>query len=316
MEIDSFELFIENFLESLNISAIDKTVIVVVGPTAVGKTAVAIDLAKKLGTEIISADSRQCYKELNLGVARPSPEELAEVKHHFIASHSIHDKVDAAYFEKYSLEKAEELFKKYGTIVMVGGTGLYIKAFCEGLDDIPSIPGEIRNNINRNYEEKGLSWLSSELRLKDPVFFETGEMKNPQRMKRALEVVEATGKSITGFRSGKKSPRDFKIIKLGVNLPKAELHRNINQRVDKMIESGLVEEAKALLPFKELNALQTVGYKEIFEYLDGRISLEQAVEEIKKNTRQYAKRQLTWFRKDPEVRWMRPGEVVDFEIQV
>lgn len=280
-----------------------KTVIILVGPTAVGKTSIAISIAKQFQTEIISADSRQCFKELKIGVARPSDEELKEVPHHFIASHSITGNINAAFFEKYAIQKVNDLFKSHDVVMMVGGTGLYIKAFCEGLDDIPSIDESIRNKIIENYESNGLSWLQEELKKKDPGFYKVGEIQNPQRMMRALEVIQSTGQSILSYRSYKKVTRDFRIIKIGLELPKEELHYNINSRVDKMINDGLIEEVKSLLGYRDVNALQTVGYSEIFEHLDGEISLESAIEKIKKNTRQYAKRQMTWFKKDKEINW-------------
>jgi tRNA dimethylallyltransferase len=286
-----------------------KTVIIIAGPTAVGKTAVAIRLVKHFQTEIISADSRQCFKELNIGVARPSKEELAEVPHHFIASHSIHEKVDAIVFEKYALDKLSILFQKHDVVIMVGGTGLYIKAFCEGMDEMPEVPEEIRQNIISNYEENGIEWLQQQLKEKDEAFYKKGEIKNPQRMMRALEIKEATGKSILDLRKGEKAERNFNIVKIGIELLKEELHRNIHTRVDKMMEAGLLEEVKSLLPYKDLNALQTVGYAEFFDYLDGKISLDQAVEKIKTNTRQYAKRQMTWFKRDGEMKWFAPGEI-------
>jgi tRNA dimethylallyltransferase len=287
----------------------NKTVIIIAGPTAVGKTAVAIELAKHYKTEIISADSRQCFKELNIGVARPSAKELEQVKHHFIASHSISEDINAAAFEQYAIKKANELFQQHDTVIMVGGTGLYIKAFCEGLDEIPAIDISIRENIIKTYEEKGVSWLQQQVEDKDPEFYKTGEIQNPQRMMRALEVIESTGQSVLHFRKGKKAERDFKIIKIGLELPKDQLHHNINARVDKMIDDGLVQEVKKLQPYQRLNALQTVGYSEIFDYLDGKLSLEEAVKNIKTNTRQYAKRQMTWFRKDKEMKWFAPLEV-------
>jgi tRNA dimethylallyltransferase len=287
---------------------IKKNVIVVCGPTAVGKTSVAIQIAKEFQTEIISADSRQCYKELNIGVARPSETELAQVPHHFIASHSIHEEVNAGGFEAYALQKAGELFEQYDRIVMVGGTGLYIKAFCEGLDTIPSIDPAIREAIIRSYEEKGIGWLQGQLTEKDPDFSREGEMQNPQRMMRALEVVESTGQSIISFRNKEKTQRGFSITKIGLELPKEELHLNIHHRVDQMMESGLLEEVRSLLPFRHLNALQTVGYAELFEHLDGKISLENAIEQIKTDTRQYAKRQMTWFRKDSAIQWFAPTD--------
>jgi tRNA dimethylallyltransferase len=281
----------------------DKAVIIICGPTAVGKTSVSIALAKYIHAEIISADSRQCFKELNIGVARPSDEELKEVTHHFIASHSITENINAAFFENYALQKVNELFRGHDAVVMAGGTGLYIKAFCEGLDEIPPIDDTIRKKIIKDYEMHGLGWLQEEVEKKDPEFYKVGEIQNPQRMMRALEVIESTGQSILSFRSNKKVKRDFRIVKIGLELPKEELHANISMRVDRMIDGGLVEEVRSLDGYRDVNALQTVGYSEIFEHLDGKISLETAIEEIKKNTRQYAKRQMTWFKKDKEIHW-------------
>jgi tRNA dimethylallyltransferase len=292
-------LNIEHFLKNPK----DKTVIIICGPTAVGKTAIAISIAKHFQTEIISADSRQCFKELNIGVARPSVAELNEVTHHFIASHSINENINAAFFEMFALQKVNELFQKHDVVIMVGGTGLYIKAFCEGLDEIPEVDESVRKRIISDYELKGLEWLQNEIEKKDPRYFAEGEIQNPQRMMRALEVMESTGRSILDFRKRIKAKRDFKIIKTGLELAKEELHENMNSRVDKMIRQGLIDEVRSLHSFRHLNALQTVGYSEIFDHLDGNISLEAAIEEIKKNTRQYAKRQLTWFRKDKEIKW-------------
>lgn len=287
-------------------AASSKKVIVIAGPTAVGKTSVAIAIATHLGTEIISADSRQCYKELKIGVARPSDEELQQIKHHFIASHSMHDKVTAAVFEGYAMEKTAGIFNNKDVAVMVGGTGLYIKAFCEGMDDIPEVPENIRSEIISNYKERGLQWLQQQVQEKDPEFFCTGETQNPQRMMRALEVVSFTGRSITEFRRKEKANRNFEVIKIALELPKEQLHRQIDYRVDQMISDGLVDEVASLHPQQHLNALQTVGYKEIFSYLNGEISLPEAIALIKKNTKQYAKRQMTWFRKDKEFNWLSP----------
>lgn len=292
-----------------------KKVIIVCGPTAVGKTSVAIELAKMFDTEIISADSRQCFKELNIGVARPSEEELEKVLHHFIASHSISEEINVSSFEKFALTKTKEIFEKKNKLVLVGGTGLYIKAFCEGLDSIPPIPIEIRKKIIDEYEAKSLAWLQDEINKKDSIFFKKGEMQNPQRMMRALEVVEGTGKSILSFQSNQKSQRDFSIIKIGLELPREQLYQNINNRVDEMLQAGLEAEVKSLIPFRNLNALQTVGYSEIFEYVDQKITLVQAVEKIKLNTRHYAKRQLTWFKREKEINWFHPSQlssIVDF----
>ncbi len=289
-----------------------KTVIIIVGPTAVGKTGVAIALAKHFQTEIISADSRQCFKELDIGVARPSPEELKQVKHHFIATHSILEEINAAGFEKIALIKTEELFKSHDVVIMTGGTGLYIKAFCEGLDEIPAVQPEIRNRISTAFDKKGLAWLQEEIKLKDPEFYKAGEIQNPQRMMRALEVVESSGHSILSFRKNEKTKRDFNIIKIGLELPKEELEHNINSRVDAMLEKGLLEEVKKLVPFKHLNALQTVGYSEMFDFLDGKLLLPEVTERIRINTRQYAKRQMTWFKKDKDIQWFSPHAIDEF----
>lgn len=292
----------------MNVSQ-NKTAIIICGPTAVGKTAVAIQIAKHLGTEIISADSRQCFKELNIGVARPTEKELQTVPHHFMASHSVNEEVTAVGFEQYALEKIEFLFKKNNVVVMVGGTGLYIKAFEDGLDLIPEINVNIRREIVTNYENLGINWLQQELREKDPVFFKEGEIQNPQRMMRALEVINATGQSILSFRKGKKANRDFKIIKIGLELPKEILHLRIQERVDKMMEQGLLDEVKNMIPYRKRNALQTVGYAELFDYLEGKTELKLAVELIKTHTRQYAKRQMTWFKKDKNIQWFGPDEL-------
>jgi tRNA dimethylallyltransferase len=277
-----------------------KTCIIVCGPTAVGKTFYGIELALKHNTQIISADSRQCFKELNIGVAKPSPAQLKTVKHFFINSHSIHDEVNAALFEDYALKAVNEIFEKNDVAVMVGGTGLYIKAFVEGLDEIPEIDESIRKEINETYIANGFEWLQQELKNTDPLFFAKGEMQNPQRMLRALEVKLSTGKSILAFHSKKKSKRNFEIKVRLLQLPRERLYQNINERVEDMMQNGLLKEAEMLYPYKHLNALQTVGYKELFDYFDGKVTLEKAVEEIKKNTRHYAKRQMTWFRKNVE----------------
>lgn len=291
----------------------DKSVFIIVGATAVGKTRVALELAQHFKTEIISADSRQCFKELKIGVARPSERELTSVKHHFIASHSIHDDVNAGTFEQYALEKVKALFQTHDAVIITGGSGLYIKAFCDGMDEIPPASEDIRKTIISNYEQRGLKWLQKEIQEKDAEFYRVGEIQNPHRLMRALEVIEVTGRSILEFRKGKKERRHFNIIKIGLELPKDELHRNINVRVDKMIEEGLIKEVKDLLPYKNLTALQTVGYSEIFDHLDGKVSLEKAIELIKKNTRQYAKRQMTWFRRDNEIKWFNPSGVQEIE---
>lgn len=284
-----------------------KTVIIIGGPTAVGKTAAAIAVAQHFQTEIISADSRQCYREMSIGVARPSAEELAAVPHHFIASHSVTENVTAATFEQYALEKAAQIFETNNVVVMTGGTGLYLQAFCEGFDPIPDVPEAIRDEVRQQYALQGLSWLQDEVAKNDPLFFAKGEVANPQRLMRALEVFLATGKSIVTFRTGVKKKRAFNIIKIALELDKATLHKRINRRVEIMMEDGLLDEVKKLLPFRHVNALQTVGYRELFAYLDGNITLEAAVQAIQQNTRQYAKRQLTWFRRDGAYQWFHPA---------
>jgi len=292
----------------------EPTVIIIVGPTAVGKTAAAVHLAQQLSTKIISADSRQCFKELNIGVAKPSPEELQAVHHYFISSHSIHEEVTAALFEALALQWTDDIFKeqkKAGrppVAIMVGGTGLYIKAFTEGLDTIPSIDPLLRQEIQQQYATAGMDWLQQQVKDADPAFFQSGEIHNPQRLMRALEVKRSTGRSILDFRTQDRKPRPFNIKTLGLDLPRPTLIERIDQRVNKMMDQGLLDEVKALHPQKHLNALQTVGYTELFDHLEGRITLDEAIEHIKVNTRRYAKRQMTWFRKDPSVRWIDAGE--------
>jgi len=281
------------------------TVIIIVGPTAVGKTAFAIELANHFNTAIISADSRQCYKELTIGVAKPTAIELAAAQHYFIGSHSIHEEVNAGVFEKYALDAAAQIFKTNSTAVMVGGTGLYIKSFCEGIDAMPSISPDVRDRITQDYEKNGLSWLQQQVAAKDPNYWEsTHEKNNPQRLMRALEISLTTGASITSFQTSQKVTRPFNILKLGLSMPREILNERINNRVDAMMQEGLLQEVTILLPHANSNALQTVGYKEVFAHLRGEISLEQAAMQIKQNTRQYAKRQMTWFKKDTEVNWL------------
>ena len=285
------------------------TVYIIVGPTAVGKTSFAISLAQHLKTEIISADARQCYAELNIGVARPSLEELSKVPHHFIASHSVNETVNAQVFENDALAKADELFKTHHSVVMVGGTGLYIKAFCEGLDMIPAIDPAIRENIIKQYEKLGLRWLQKEVSVKDPMYWAKGEQQNPQRLMRALEVVLGTGASIISFQNKNKVTRPFKIVKVGLELPRVQLYEKINQRVLTMVDNGLEQEVRNLAPHFHLNALQTVGYSEWMPYFEGEIMKEKVIENIQQNTRHYAKRQMTWFKKDSNITWYSPNEI-------
>lgn len=285
------------------------TCIVIVGPTAVGKTSLALALARHFHTDIISADSRQCYREISIGVAKPTADELNSVKHYFINSHSIAETLTAADFENYALSASKEIFNQNNIAVMVGGTGLYVNALCKGLDAIPPIDAVIRQQIRTGYENYGIKWLQEAIAKNDPVYFSNGEIQNPQRVMRALEVVLSTGNSIRYYQQGNKAARDFNCIKIGLNLPKPLLHENVNKRVDGMLQEGLVEEVKQVLAYRNHNALQTVGYKEIFAFFDGEYDLSTAIEKIKINTRQYAKRQITWFKKDAEIEWFNPSEL-------
>ncbi len=277
----------------------NKTCIIISGATAVGKTSHAIELAEKYNTEIISADSRQCFIELNIGVAKPSLSQLKSVHHYFINSHSIHDEVNVKVFEEYALKSVQKIFESHDIAIMVGGTGLYIKAFCEGLDDVPAVNESIRNDINAAYKEHGMPWLSKKVKENDSAYFASGEIENPQRMLRALEVKLSTGKSVLDFQSGKKVERDFNIKKISLEIPRDDLYRRINNRVDEMMNDGLLKEAESLFPYRQLNALKTVGYRELFDFMEGKISLPEAIDEIKKNTRHFAKRQITWFKGHP-----------------
>ncbi len=280
----------------------------IAGPTAVGKTAVAIQLAQALNTHIISADSRQCFQELDIAVAKPSTEQLAAVKHYFIGSHSIHQKVDAGLYEQYALQSAEEIFAFNKVAVMVGGTGLYINAFCNGIDSMPAVDEAIRKQVIEQYNTLGLAWLQQQVLEKDPAFWQMAEQQNPQRLMRALEFVLSTGESITTYRKGIALQRPFRVIKVALELPRELLQQNINFRVDEMVAAGLLKEAEQLFPHRHLNALQTVGYTELFDYFDGNCSLTEAFNSIKIHTRQYAKRQMTMFRKNDDYHWINLSE--------
>ena len=290
----------------------EKTCILIVGPTASGKTALAIDIALHFKTEIISADSRQCFKELNIGVAKPTDEQLAIVKHHFISSHSIRENLSAADFENYAIKSVNEIFNKNDIAVMCGGTGLYIKAFSEGLDPIAATDENIKKGIIDAYNRYGLDWLQKEIQTADPLFWEKGEIQNPHRMLRALEVVKTTGISIIAQQKKIKKNRPFKIVKVGIEIDRNVLYNNINNRVDVMQQQGLEREAKQLEKFKNLNGLQTVGYRELFDFFDNKINREKAFELIKQDSRHYAKRQLTWFKKDEEVVWLKQDEILAY----
>lgn len=289
----------------------NKTLIVLVGPTAVGKTGLALTLARHFKTEIISADSRQIYRELTIGTAKPSQAELAQVRHHFIDSHSIREDYDANQFGEDALTLIYKLFEQHDYLILAGGSGLYIKALLEGFDDIPEVDDGIRDQLIEEFESKGLLWLQNKMRELDPDHFKTIDQKNPVRLMRALEVKIATGKSIATFQTSKKKQLPFQVVKVGLELDRVELYKRIDDRMDSMIQLGLFEEARQLYPHKDQNALQTVGYREIFDYLDKQYDEQEAVRLLKRNSRRYAKRQLTWFKRDEEITWFRPYEFDD-----
>lgn len=288
-----------------------KNLIVIVGPTAVGKTSVAIQIAHELNTEIISADSRQIYKELEIGTAKPTREELAAAKHHFINVKSIGEDYDAGQFGRDALSLIHELFKKFDNLILCGGSGLYVKAVTDGFDDMPEIAEGIREKIITEYEAKGLKWLQQQVEASDPDYYSIVDQKNPQRLMRALELNYSTGQSMDKLRKKNKLTHSFNIVKIGLELDREELYHRIDGRMDAMIEAGLFEEAKRFYPQRELNALQTVGYQEIFGYLDGQYDKDEAIRLLKRNSRRYAKRQVTWFKKDKEIKWFTPDQVSD-----
>ncbi|WP_421978373.1 tRNA (adenosine(37)-N6)-dimethylallyltransferase MiaA [Roseivirga seohaensis] len=277
--------------------------ICVVGPTAVGKTAQSIILAKKLESEIVSADSRQFYRELEIGTAKPSAEELSVVKHHLINSLSIYDHYDVRKFENDALKILKDIFSTSQTAVMVGGSGLFVDTVCYGLDDLPQVPSELRDELTRELNTNGLQSLVNELLESDPEYCSHADLKNPQRVIRALEVVRSTGKPFSSFRTGKKVDRPFHVIMVGLEMEREKLYERIDLRMDQMIENGLFEEAEKFYTERNLNALQTVGYKEIFGYLAGEYDKEEAIRLLKRNSRRYAKRQMTWFKKNEQVKW-------------
>jgi len=277
--------------------------ITVVGATAIGKTNLSIQLAKHFNSEIISSDSRQFYKEMCIGTAVPSKDELSRAKHHFIQNRSIFENYSVGDFERDSLEKLDELFHKNSVVVMVGGSGLYTNAVIKGLDYFPNVSPTIRQGLNEQLEKDGIEILQKQLKELDPTSFNTIEIDNPHRLIRALEICIGTGKTYAEFKNKPKAPRNFKTIKIGLTADREIIYNRINTRVDLMIENGLVGEAKTLFEHKNLNALQTVGYRELFEYFEGNCTLEEAISEIKKNTRRFAKRQITWNKKDEEIHW-------------
>ena len=286
----------------------NKTLIAVVGPTAIGKTSLAIQLAKYFKTEILSADSRQFYKEMSIGTAVPTTDELQMAPHHFIQHKSIFDTYTVGDFEKEAISKLDEVFKENDFAVLVGGSGLYVNAVVNGLDNFPKVPVNIREQLIILEKEKGLPFLQQELKKKDPKYFEQVDIENPHRIIRALEVCIASGKPYSSFLNQKKEKRNFRTIYVGITAERELIYNRINERVDIMITNGLLTEAKNLYKHKDLNALQTVGYKELFRFFDGNYDLDFAIEEIKKNTRRFAKRQLTWYRKNNEILWVEFGE--------
>jgi len=290
--------------------AAEKYLIVVVGPTAIGKTAFSIQVARHFKTEIISADSRQFYREMHIGTASPDPEELAAVKHYFIGNLSIHDDYNVSRYEEEVLAIAEKLFEKHQVLIMTGGSGLYIDAVCKGIDDLPDHDPVLRKKLKAELSDKGIEKFAEKLKSLDPEYYEVVDLNNPNRLLRAIEVCLQTGETYTSLRKNTSKERPFKMLKIGLNTERERLFTRISARVDKMMEDGLLEEVKSLVPHRNYNALNTVGYKELFAFLDGNVSIEHAIEKIKTNTRRYAKRQLTWFKRDSDIQWFSPE---DFE---
>ena len=285
-----------------------KTLIVITGPTAVGKTSLCIDIARHFDIPIINADSRQIYKELRIGTACPTEAQMRAVRHYFVGTLSLQDYYSASLFEQQVLELLGKLFQERDYALLAGGSMMYIDAVCDGIDDIPTIDDETRETMKRRLEAEGLEALCEELGRLDPEYYEIVDRQNPRRVVHALEICTMTGQTYTSFRKREKRERPFRIVKIALNRPREELYDRINRRVDQMMEDGLLDEAKALYPRRSLNALNTVGYKELFDYLDGRWPLEEAVERIKGNTRRYARKQLTWYKKDERIKWFHPQD--------
>lgn len=292
-----------------------KYLISIVGATAIGKTSLSLELAKEFETEIISSDSRQFYKEMNIGTAVPTVQELTEVKHHFIHDRSIFDDYSVGDYERDAVSKLDDLYNNHNVVIMVGGSGLYVDAVLKGLDNFPDVNSKIRTNLKKELFKNGIDSLQQKLKELDPTSYQKIDIDNKQRLIRALEISIGTGRPYSSFLRNKKNNRSFIPIKIGIDAKREIIYDRINQRVDLMLESGLIEEAKTLYPYRELNALQTVGYKELFRYFDGEITLDFAISEIKKNSRRFAKRQGTWFRKDPEIEWFDYQENTDAIIQ-
>lgn len=283
--------------------------VAIVGPTAVGKTEIGVRLAEEFSSEIISADSRQMFRELKVGTALPSDEQLARVKHHFIGNLSLNDYYNVSMFEQDVLALLNRLFKDNPVVFMVGGSTLYVNSVFHGIDDLPSVDPDLRFDLQKQYHEQGIEFLRMKLKLLDPVYYQRVDLKNPNRLLKAIEISMMTGKPYSSLLTATNRERDFNIIKIGLNKEREELFSQINQRVDQMFEQGLVEEARTLYPFRNLNSLNTVGYKELFQHFDGNISMEVARELIKRNTRNYAKRQLTWFKRYNDIEWFSPLQI-------
>ena len=284
------------------------TLIVLIGPTGIGKTDLSLNIAEHYNTEIISADSRQLYADLKIGTAAPTPEQLARVKHHFVGTLQLTDYYSAAQYEAEVMKKLDELFKQHSVIVLTGGSMMYVDAVCKGIDDIPTVDEETRKTLMQHYENVGLERLCAELKILDPEYYDIVDKKNPKRVIHALEICYMTGQTYTSFRTSQTKERPFNIIKVGLRREREELYARINKRVDIMMEDGLLEEAKSVYQYKNLNSLNTVGYKEMFKYLDGEWELPFAIEKIKQNSRIYSRKQVTWFKRDNDITWFHPDD--------
>jgi len=296
-------------LSTVNCQLKRPTLLVMLGPTGVGKTNISLLMAEHLGCPIVSSDSRQFYRELKIGTAAPTAGQLGRVKHYFIGTHSIHDEYNAGQYEKDAIQLLDELFKKYPVVMLVGGSMMYIDAICNGMDDIPTVDPETRAFWQKEYADFGLKYIQNELERLDPLYFNHVDILNPKRILHALEICSVTGQPYSNLRTGQRKLRDFNILKIGLNRPRPELYERINARVDEMMAEGLLQEAERFYQYKTLNTLNTVGYKEIYEYMDGNCTLDFAVSMIKQDSRRYAKRQMTWFNRDKEIMWFHPEEL-------
>ncbi|MBO6306620.1 MAG: tRNA (adenosine(37)-N6)-dimethylallyltransferase MiaA [Paludibacteraceae bacterium] len=288
-----------------------KNLVLILGPTGVGKTELSLRVAEHYGCPILSCDSRQVFRGIPVGTAAPTAEEQARVKHYFVAVRELEEDYNAGRYERDALELLDKLFRTHRTVVMTGGSMLYADAVCNGLDDLPAVPAEIRAEVSRRYEEQGLAWLQSEVQRLDPAYWETVDRSNPARLAHCLELCMTTGRPYSSLRSGIVRQRPFRVLKIALTRPREELYERINRRVLQMVENGLVEEAEAVYPKRRLNSLQTVGYRELFAYMDGEYDLNRAIELIQQNTRHYAKRQMTWFKRDKQIQWLNADD--DYE---